>query len=80
MTTVNCISSLAIPSLRASVALMVGTATTSALAALMEERAKKSIKAGQFRKKTDAGNTARATNRAKVKCVKVKGRYHWRNA
>lgn len=64
-----------IPSLIASVALAGGIATSSAMAAPKQEN----VRAGQFCKETDAGKTKRASNGAKVKCVKVKGRYRWKN-
>ena len=67
---------LLIPSLIASVTLAGGIGATSASAAIKVEN----VKAGQFCKKTDAGKVKRATNGARVKCVKVKGRYRWRNA
>ena len=71
---------LFIPHLVASIALAGGVAVSSAAGAPMVEHAKKGVKAGQFCKTADAGKVRRATNGAKVKCVKVKGRYRWRNA
>ena len=63
-----------IPSLIASVALAGGVATSSAMAAPKQEN----VKAGQFCKTADAGKTRIASNGARVKCVKVKGRYRWK--
>lgn len=71
---VNVMNRFLIPSVMTSVALAVSVAVPTAMAAPKVEN----VKAGQFCKTADAGKTRIASNGARVKCVKVKGRYRWR--